>query len=252
MFAQSLSRAAIMATLCLAGFASAQRESGDPSPAVIKKSSSTTSARAGDTKISNPDEKVMVSCAGHITQCGVEDKAKIVYVPVSTETVTNEIVTTTVVTLPTSTRIIEKVRVSTVTSATKGHCRETLYLPGEPSKVTLDVIIVKTEEIQPIKDKVTWVVSTVTESAIEQCFIPNYTILGQGLGSRDGDTTFAAAATPTNSSVVSARSSDSVSPAASTPAASDESRSDDDSAQRPLDTDQERPVIIGSDGDISE
>lgn len=39
----------------------------------------------------------MVPCAGHITQCGVEDKAKIIYVPRSTKTITNEIVSTSVV-----------------------------------------------------------------------------------------------------------------------------------------------------------
>jgi hypothetical protein len=53
--------------------------------------------RAGETKIGNPDDKVMAPCAGHITQCGIEDKAKIVYVPKTTITITNEIVTTSVV-----------------------------------------------------------------------------------------------------------------------------------------------------------
>ncbi|KAF4430498.1 hypothetical protein FACUT_8864 [Fusarium acutatum] len=253
MFAQSLSRAAIMATLCLAGLVSAVRESGDPSPAIISKSSSTTTARAGETEIGRPDDKVMVSCAGHITQCGVEDKAKIVYVPVSTITITNKIITTEVVTLPTSTRIIESVRVVTVTNTTKGHCRETLYLPGEPSKVTLDVLIVTTEEIQPTTDSVRWIVSEVTESAIEQCFLENYTILGRGPGSQGGlDTSATPEATPASSSVASARSSDSASPAASTPAASDESRLTDDPAQRPLGSDDDLPVIVGSDGEMSE
>ncbi|KAG5802578.1 hypothetical protein H9Q74_011999 [Fusarium xylarioides] len=253
MFAQSLSRAAIVATLCFAGLASAVRQSGDPSPAIISESSSTTTARVGETKIGKPDDKVMVPCAGHITQCGVEDQAKVVYVPISTETVTNSIVTTEAVTLPTSTRIIESVTVETVTNTTKGHCRTTQYLPGKPVKVTVDVIIVETEEIQPIFNTTTWVVSTVTESAIEQCFLANYSIRGRGPGSRGGpDSSATAEATPANSPVASARSSDSVSPAASTPAASDESRSDDDSAQRPMETDDERPVIVGSDGDISE
>ncbi|PNP76121.1 hypothetical protein FNYG_10679 [Fusarium nygamai] len=255
MFAQSLSRAAIMATLYFAGLASAVRQSGDPSAAIISKSSSTTTLRAGESKIGRPDEKVMVSCAGHITQCGVEDKAKIIYVPRSTETVTNEIISTSVVTLPTSTRVIESVTVETVTSATKGHCRKTVYLPGEPVTVAVDVLIVTTEEIQPITDSVKWVTSKVTESAIEQCFLASYTILSRGPEFLyDGpDTSFPASeATPASSSVASARSSDSVSPAASTPAASDESRSDDGSAQRPLDTDEERPAMMGSDGEMSE
>ncbi|KAF5637660.1 hypothetical protein F25303_7832 [Fusarium sp. NRRL 25303] len=244
MFSQSLPRAAMMATLCLAGLASAVRESGDANAAIISGSSSTTSARARDTNVIRPDEKVMVPCAGHITQCGVEDKAKIIYVPRSTKTITNEIVSTSVVTLPTSTRVIEKVTIETVTSATKGHCRETHYLPGEPVEVTVDLLIVTTEEIQPTTDTVKWITSKVTESAIEQCFLQSYTILGRGPGV-DGDTTFAAEAAST-------RSNDGVSPAASTPAASDESRPADDPAQRPLDTDEERPVIIGADGDISE
>ncbi|KAF5562469.1 hypothetical protein FPHYL_5663 [Fusarium phyllophilum] len=253
MFAQSLSRAAIVATLCFTGLASAVRQSGDPSPAIISESSSTTTARVGETKIGKPDDKVMVPCAGHITQCGVEDQAKVVYVPISTKTVTNKILTTEVVTLPTSTRIIKSVRVKTVTNKTKGHCRTTQYLPGKPVEVTVDVIVVKTEEIQPIYNTTTWVVSRVTESAIEQCFLENYTILGQGPGTQGGpDTSATAEATPATSSEASVRSSDSVSPAASTPAASDESRSDDDTAQRPLDTDDERPVIVGADGDISE
>ncbi|KAF5531033.1 hypothetical protein FNAPI_13416 [Fusarium napiforme] len=252
MLAQSLSRATIMATLCLAGFASAVKESGGPSPAIIK-SSSTTTARVGETKIGRPDDKVMVPCAGHITQCGVEDQAKVVYVPISTKTVTNKILTTEVVTLPTSTRVIKSVKVKTVTNKTKGHCRTTQYLPGKPVEVTVDVVVTKTEEIQPIFNTTTWVVSRVTESAIEQCFIPNYSILGQGPRVRvDGDTTWAAQATPSSASEESVRSSDSVSPAASTPAASDESRSDDESAQRPLDTEDERPVIVDSAGEVSE
>ncbi|KAI1032573.1 hypothetical protein LB503_012675 [Fusarium chuoi] len=217
MFSQSLPRAAIVATLCLAGLASAVRESGDANAAIISGSSSTTSARARDTNVIRPDEKVMVPCAGHITQCGVEDKAKIIYVPRSTKTITNEIVSTSVV---------------------------THYLPGEPVEVTVDLLIVTTEEIQPTTDTVKWITSKVTESAIEQCFLQSYTILGRGPGI-DGDTTFAAEAAST-------RSNDGVSPAASTPAASDESRPADDPAQRPLDTDEERPVVIGADGDISE
>ncbi|KAF5568833.1 hypothetical protein FPANT_14028 [Fusarium pseudoanthophilum] len=245
MLVQSLSRAAIMATLCLAGFASAVRESGEPSPATISKSSSTTTARAGQTKIGRPDDKVMVPCAGHITQCGVEDKAKVIYVPKSTVTVTNSIITTSVVVLPVSTRVIERVKVETITSATKGHCRSTVYLPGEAVTVAVDVVIVDFEEIQPISNSTTWKTHTVTASAIEQCFLEKYTALAHGGGQPGPDTSATAAS-------ASARSSDSVSPAASTPAASDESRSDDDSAQNPMDTRDERPVIIGSDGDVSE
>jgi len=60
-------------------------------------STSTTTLRADETQTGNPDDKVMVPCAGHITQCGVEDKAKIIYVPKSTRTITNKIVTTSVV-----------------------------------------------------------------------------------------------------------------------------------------------------------
>ncbi|KAF5981284.1 hypothetical protein FBULB1_4850 [Fusarium bulbicola] len=252
MFAQSLCRSAIMATLCLAGLVSAVRESGDPSAAIISPSSSTTTARVGETKISNPDDKVMVSCAGHITQCGVEDKAKIIYVPKSTKTRINTIVTTSVVTLPTSIRTIKSVTVSTVTNTTEGHCRETHYLPGEPVEITVDLLIVTTEEIQPISNTTTWETSVVTVSAIEQCFLEKhkYTILGRGPGSSDASST--AEATPASSSVASARSSDTVSPAASTHAASDESYPDGEPAQNPMDTDEERPVIVGPDGDISE
>ncbi|KAF5552870.1 hypothetical protein FMEXI_2650 [Fusarium mexicanum] len=256
MFARSLSRAAIMAALCLAGLASAVRQSGDPSHAIVSESSSTTTRRAGQAKGGRPGDKVMVPCAGHITQCGVEDQAKVVYVPISTKTITHEIVTTEVVTLPTSTRIIESVRVETVTNTTKGHCRTTQYLPGKPVEVTVDVIVVKTEEIQPIFNTTTWVVSKVTESAIEQCFIPNYTILGQGPGSPGSpEASSTAEATPASSSVASARSSDTVSPAASTPAASDESPSYGEPAQKPMkpmDADDERPALVGSDGDWSE
>ncbi|KAF4487745.1 hypothetical protein FAGAP_11392 [Fusarium agapanthi] len=257
MLAQSLSRAAIMATLCLAGFASAVRESGDPSPAIISPSTSTTTVRAGETNIVRPDEKVMVPCAGHITQCGVEDKAKIIYVPRSTRTKTNKIVTTEVVVSFGGKALMLKTDMlmqrSDPSNVNKGHCRETHYLPGEPVEVTVDVLIVTTEEIQPITDTIKWVTSKVTESAIEQCFLASYTILGRGPGSRGGPGTSATAeATPARSSVESARSSDSVSPAASTPAASDESHSDDEPAQNPMDIDDERPVIIGSDGEISE
>ncbi|KLO90618.1 uncharacterized protein Y057_2949 [Fusarium fujikuroi] len=244
MFAHSLSRAAIMATICLAGLTSAVRESGDPSPAII--SQSTTSARAHERNIGNPEDKVMVSCAGHITQCGVEDKAKIIYIPKSTETITNTIVRTDVVTLPTSTRVIESVTVETITNTTKGHCRETVYVTGEPVTIAVDVVFVTTEEIQPISNTTSWITSTVTASAIEQCFLEKYTILGQGPGSQGGPGPSAAA------EAASTRASDSVSPAASTPAASDESRLADDPAQRHLDTDEERHVIVDSAGDISE
>ncbi|KAM5521838.1 hypothetical protein FOXYSP1_15729 [Fusarium oxysporum f. sp. phaseoli] len=240
MFPQSLSQAAIMATLCFAGLASAVRESGDPSPAIISVSTSTTTLRADETQTGNPDDKVMVPCAGHITQCGVEDKAKIIYVPKSTRTITNKIVTTSVVVLPTSTRVIESVTVSTVTNTTKGHCRETHYLPGEPVEVTVDVLIVTTEEIQPISNTTTWITSVVTASAIEQCFLERYTILGRGPGSQGSPGASAAA------EAASARSSDSVSPAASTPAASDESHSDDDSAQQRLGTVDDQPEVIGT------
>ncbi|WKT51382.1 hypothetical protein QSH57_016352 [Fusarium oxysporum f. sp. vasinfectum] len=229
-----------MATLCFAGLASAVRESGDPSPAIISVSTSTTTLRADETQTGNPDDKVMVPCAGHITQCGVEDKAKIIYVPKSTRTITNKIVTTSVVVLPTSTRVIESVTVSTVTNTTKGHCRETHYLPGEPVEVTVDVLIVTTEEIQPISNTTTWITSVVTASAIEQCFLERYTILGRGPGSQGSPGASAAA------EAASARSSDSVSPAASTPAASDESHSDDDSAQQRLGTVDDQPEVIGT------
>ncbi|KAH7240147.1 uncharacterized protein BKA55DRAFT_678505 [Fusarium redolens] len=241
MFPQSLSQAAIIATLCLAGLTSAVRESGDPSPVTISVSSSTTTVRAGETKIGNPDDKVMAPCAGHITQCGIEDKAKIVYVPKTTITITNEIVTTSVVVLPPQINVIESVTVETVTNTTKGHCRETVYLPGEPVQVTVDVLVVTTEEIQPISNTTSWITHTVTASAIEQCFLERYTALGQGPGS------------PVPSAPVvlaSARSSDSVSPAASTPAASDESHSADDSAQKPLDPDDDLPAVMGSDGEM--
>ncbi|KAH7154477.1 hypothetical protein DER46DRAFT_688365 [Fusarium sp. MPI-SDFR-AT-0072] len=243
MFPQSLSRAAILATLCLAGLASAVRESGDPSPATISKSSSTTTARAGQTKIGRPDDKVMVPCAGHITQCGVEDKAKIIYVPKTTVTVTNKIVTTSVVVLPPQVNVIEKVKVKTITNTTKGHCRETVYLPGEPVTVAVDVVIVTTEEIQPISNTTTWITHTVTASAIEQCFLERYTALARGGNQGSPDASAAAEA-------ASARSSDSVSPAASTPAASDESRPADDPAQRPLGSDDDLPDMVGSDGEM--
>ncbi|KAF5623256.1 uncharacterized protein FTJAE_10641 [Fusarium tjaetaba] len=240
MLVQSLSRAAIMATLCLAGFASAVRESGDPSPA-ISESTSTTTARAHERKKGHREDKVMVSCAGHITQCGVKDKAKIVYVPVSTATVTNTIVKTDVVTLPTSVRVIERVRVETVTNTTMGHCRETLTVTGDPVTVAVDVVVITTEEIQPISNTTTWRVSTVTAGAIEQCFLEKYTMLAQGSASQGGP-----------AEAIPVPSSGNVSPAASVPAASDESRSEDDSAQNPMDARDERPVIIGSDGDVSE
>ncbi|KAF5582213.1 hypothetical protein FPCIR_9645 [Fusarium pseudocircinatum] len=255
MFARSLSRAAIVATLCLAGLVSAVRESGGASPAIISPSTSTTTARVGETKIGNPDDKVMVSCAGHITQCGVEDKAKIIYVPKSTKTKINTIVTTSVVTLPTSIRTIKSVTVSTVTNTTEGHCRETHYLPGEPVEITVDLLIVTTEEIQPISNTTTWETSVVTVSAIEQCFLEKgkYTILGRGPGGPgSSDASSTAEATPASSSVASARSSDTVSPAASTHAVSDESYPDGEPVQKPMDTDDDLPVVVGSDGDSLE
>ncbi|EWG55674.1 hypothetical protein FVEG_13643 [Fusarium verticillioides 7600] len=240
MLVQSLSRAAIVATLCLAGLTSAVRESGDPSPA-ISKSTSTTTARAHERKKGHREDKVMVSCAGHITQCGVKDKAKIVYVPVSTSTVTNTIVKTDVVTLPTSVRVIEKVRVETVTNTTMGHCRETLTVTGDAVTVAVDVVFVTTEEIQPISNRTTWRVTTVTASAIEQCFLEKYTMLAQGSASQGGP-----------AEAIPIPSSDNVSPAASVPAASDESRPADDPAQRPLDSDDDHPLMVGSDGDSVE
>jgi hypothetical protein len=47
-------------------------------------------------------------------------------------------------------------------------------------------------------------------------------------------------------------SSDNASPAASEPAASDESRPADDPAQRRLDSDEDLPLVVGSDGDSVE
>ncbi|KAG9495772.1 hypothetical protein J7337_012330 [Fusarium musae] len=122
-----------------------------------------------------------------------------------------------------------------------GHCRETLTVTGDAVTVAVDVVVITTEEIQPISNKTTWVVSTVTASAIEQCFLEKYSMLARGSGSQGGP----AQAIPVSSS-------DNVSPAASVPAASDESRPVDDPAQGRLGSDDDLPLVVGSDGDSME
>ncbi|RSM18478.1 hypothetical protein CDV31_002614 [Fusarium ambrosium] len=169
-----LSRAAIIATFCLATAA-------NPSESTrVIESTSITTRRPSEQPSTHPDDKIMGPCGGHIKECGVHDKAKIVYIPKSTVTLTNEIVSTSITTLPPQINYITEVKVETVNNVTQGHCRETVWLDGDAVTVKVDVKVVALEEIIPISNVTVYTTTTVTANATEQCFVENTNTLQPG------------------------------------------------------------------------
>ncbi|KAM6515602.1 hypothetical protein FALCPG4_013821 [Fusarium falciforme] len=203
MLPQSLSQAAIMATLCLTGLASTA-VSSDASAQTVS-APPTISRRAGQPKPSPGN--VMKPCGSHISLCGAEDEDNVIYIPRSTITKTNKITSTSTKVLKPTTLTVTQISVSTITDTTKGHCRKTVTAAGPPVEVTVDVKVVKVQEIQSIDTTTKTDVHIVTASAVEQCFLETYTILAQGPGDSD----------PSMSSMAaSSRSTDGVSPAEAT------------------------------------
>ncbi|KAI6772936.1 hypothetical protein HG530_003894 [Fusarium avenaceum] len=145
MLTQSLSRAAAITALCLANLAIAAIPSASTR---TTESTSITTRRPNERPSARPDDKVMAACGGHISECGVHDKAKIIYIPISTVTVTNEIVTTSITTLPPQINYITEVKVETVNNKTQGHCRDTVTLDGDIVTVKVDINVVAVEESQ--------------------------------------------------------------------------------------------------------
>ncbi|KAF4336563.1 hypothetical protein FBEOM_9547 [Fusarium beomiforme] len=235
MLPQFFSQAAIMATLCLAGLASA---TVDPDPATITSVKSSTTRRAGQAK--QTPGNVMKPCGKHISLCGAEDEDNIVIIPRSTITKTNNITSTSIKVLKPTTVTVTSISVSTVIDTTKGHCRKTVTADGPPVEVTVDVKIIEVEEIQSVATTTATDIKVVTVSAVEQCFLEKYTILAAGPGSQDPSSLVAEP---------SARST--ASPAASEAPVVDRGRSADDSAQAPIGEDPADPkVIMGSDGQM--
>ncbi|KAF9770294.1 hypothetical protein IL306_012196 [Fusarium sp. DS 682] len=122
----------------------------------------------------------------------------------------------------------------------QGHCRKTITADGPPVEVTVDVKVITVQELQSVATSVSTTVQTVTASAVEQCFLETYTALAGGPG------------TSTISIPTVERSTRSTaSPAASDEPIGDGDRSTDDSAQEPLGVvSDDPPVIVGSDGDM--
>ncbi|KAF5654692.1 hypothetical protein FHETE_11267 [Fusarium heterosporum] len=120
------------------------------------------------------DEKTMVECGGHISQCGIMEDVKIIRSPVSTIYVTQNFTTTTEKILPTQTIVIRSVKVVTVNNQTQGHCRETMTVPEmKPAIITVNVTVEHVREIVPVTNVVSVETSTVTATSIEQCFVNN-------------------------------------------------------------------------------
>ncbi|KAH7252692.1 hypothetical protein BKA59DRAFT_475117 [Fusarium tricinctum] len=173
MLTQSLSRAAIIAALCLANLAIAAIPSASTR---TTESTSITTRRPNEKPSARPDDKVMAACGGHISECGVHDKAKIIYIPISTVTVTNEIITTSITTLPPQINYITEVKVETVNNKTQGHCRDTVTLDGDIVTVKVDINVVAVEEVIPISNVTVYTTTTVTANATEQCFLETNTL----------------------------------------------------------------------------
>ncbi|KAF4342873.1 hypothetical protein FBEOM_3162 [Fusarium beomiforme] len=120
------------------------------------------------------DEKTMVECGGHISQCGVMEDIKIVRLPVSTVYVTQNFTTTTEKVLPTQTVIVKSVKVVTVNHETQGHCRETMTVPDlKPAIITVNVTVEHVKEIVPLTTQISVETHIVTAPSIAQCFINN-------------------------------------------------------------------------------
>ncbi|CAJ0553245.1 Ff.00g117570.m01.CDS01 [Fusarium sp. VM40] len=178
MLPQSISQAAIMATFCLTGLASAD-VSSDASTQTVS-APPIISRRVGQPKPSPGN--VMKACGSHISLCGAEDEDNVIYIPRSTITKTNSITSTSTKVLKPTTLTVTQISVSTVTDTTKGHCRKTVTAAGPPVEVTVDVKVVKVQEIQSIGTTTKTDIHTVTASAVEQCFLETYTILAHGSG----------------------------------------------------------------------
>ncbi|KAM0235613.1 hypothetical protein ACHAP5_009666 [Fusarium lateritium] len=176
MLTRALSRAAIIVTLCLANLAIAAQQIAASASTRTTESTSITTRRPNEAPSARPEDKVMAACGGHISECGVHDKAKIVYIPISTVTVTNEIVSTSITTLPPQINYITEVKVETINNKTQGHCRDTVTLDGDIVTVKVDINVVALEEVIPISNVTIYTTTTVTANATEQCFLETSTL----------------------------------------------------------------------------
>ncbi|KAF5577660.1 hypothetical protein FPCIR_11986 [Fusarium pseudocircinatum] len=132
-------------------------------------------------------EALLEECDPTITVCGTTANVKVVRTHNVTSYVTNYHVHEEITELPTSTRTVVSVIVSTNTTNVEGQCRDTtVYIEPTPLIVTVDVNTTTTREVVPITNITSITTSWVPHKKISQCIIKRTSIglaPGPGYGS---------------------------------------------------------------------
>ncbi|EWG44672.1 hypothetical protein FVEG_05676 [Fusarium verticillioides 7600] len=117
-------------------------------------------------------EALLEECDPTITVCGTTANVKVVRTHNVTSYVTNYHVHEVITELPTSTRTVFSVIVSTNTTNVEGQCRDTtVYIEPTPLIVTVDVNTTTTREVVPITNTTSVTTSWVEHKKISQCII---------------------------------------------------------------------------------
>ncbi|PNP82212.1 hypothetical protein FNYG_04401 [Fusarium nygamai] len=117
-------------------------------------------------------EALLEECDPTITVCGTTANVKVVRTHNVTSYVTNYHVHEEITELPTSTRTVVSVIVSTNTTNVEGQCRDTtVYIEPTPLIVTVDVNTTTTREVVPITNVTSVTTSWVPHKKISQCII---------------------------------------------------------------------------------
>ncbi|CCT66503.1 uncharacterized protein FFB20_09903 [Fusarium fujikuroi] len=117
-------------------------------------------------------EALLEECDPSITVCGTTANVKVVRTHNSTIFVTRHHVHEEITELPTSTRTVVEVIVSTNTTNIEGQCRDTtVYVEPTPLIVTVDVNTTTTREVVPIVNITSVTTSWVEHKKISQCII---------------------------------------------------------------------------------
>ncbi|SCO39638.1 uncharacterized protein FFNC_06972 [Fusarium fujikuroi] len=117
-------------------------------------------------------EALLEECDPTITVCGTTANVRVVRTHNSTIFVTRHHVHEEITELPTSTRTVVEVIVSTNTTNIEGQCRDTtVYVEPTPLIVTVDVNTTTTREVVPIVNITSVTTSWVEHKKISQCII---------------------------------------------------------------------------------
>ncbi|KAJ4044309.1 hypothetical protein NW763_011181 [Fusarium oxysporum] len=155
-------------------------------------------------------ELLLDECDASITACGTTADVKIIRTHKETSYVTHIHVFEDITTLPTSTRTVTEVVVSTKTTSIEGQCRDTtVYEETTPLIVIVDVNTTTTREFVPIVPKTVTTVSWVEHKKISQCIIKR---TSTSLASSDPSGSDSGSAQPVSSAQSSQHSIPSVSP----------------------------------------